>query len=487
MYKIPRYGHTREIGLFFSEDPAMRKDYMLGLILVFSILMSIAAVWFLSLIILRILGHRVGCAAGKPPVIPAEAMGNNNKGSVNTDETGEFIVMQDDQSRVNRTRIVFFMSVLYALAACGVLIWSFIKLKSSFQNFYDYAEDVKDGFAQMPSSLSTAFETSTAFQTPKDEMVTASFRDAIILVEDLASDSSWNTFNESLVEVNDILASAVSFIGFLDSPTETWYIAVLCATGALAVLIFYLLACAWTSGKEGYEFAGETETSGNDIFLNFVGIPLFAFLLAGTWFATSTVFTSGAANADFCYSEIKTGDTALSFLRNLNFDENSAIYKQTDDYLHGCIDGISATMPGADTYDEDLTAAKNIAGVFTSFNVDELETACNGGGASAVMANALALSAELNILITDYEKVYDNMSCEAVAPLIQKAVYEESCQSMSTALLRVFASGLCLSVFGTIILSLRSAIGRPQIYLVQANGEERDDDASYLVESDDEY
>jgi|AntRauTorckE5430_2_1112549.scaffolds.fasta_scaffold00276_13 hypothetical protein len=144
-------------------------------------------------------------------------------------------------------------------------------------------------------------------------------------------------------------------------------------------------------------------------------------------------------------------------------------------------------MPGADTYDEDLTAAKNIAGVFTSFNVDELETACNGGGASAVMANALALSAELNILITDYEKVYDNMSCEAVAPLIQKAVYEESCQSMSTALLRVFASGLCLSVFGTIILSLRSAIGRPQIYLVQANGEERDDDASYLVESDDEY
>jgi|AntRauTorckE5430_2_1112549.scaffolds.fasta_scaffold00276_11 uncharacterized membrane protein YqjE len=140
MYKIPRYGHTRDIGLFFSEDPAMRKDYMLGLILVFSILMSIAAVWFLSLIILRILGHRVGCAAGKPPVIPAEAMGNNNKGSVNTDETGEFIVMQDDQSRVNRTRIVFFMSVLYALAACGVLIWSFIKLKSSFQNFYDYAE-----------------------------------------------------------------------------------------------------------------------------------------------------------------------------------------------------------------------------------------------------------------------------------------------------------------------------------------------------------
>jgi len=140
MYKIPRYGHTRDIGLFFSEDPALRKDYTLGLVLVFAIPMGIAAVWFLSLIILRILGHRVGCAAGRPPIIPAESMANNNKGSVNTDETGEFIVMQADQSRVNRTRIVFFMNVLYALVAGGVFIWSLVKLQSASQNFYEYAE-----------------------------------------------------------------------------------------------------------------------------------------------------------------------------------------------------------------------------------------------------------------------------------------------------------------------------------------------------------
>jgi len=140
MYGIPRYGHTRDISLIFSEDDAMRKDYMLGLILVFAILMGIAAVWFLSLIVLRILGHRVGCAAGRPAIIPAEPMGDNEKGSVKTDETGEFIVMQADQNRVNRTRIVFFMSVLYALAASGVLIWSFFKMQSSFQQFYEYAE-----------------------------------------------------------------------------------------------------------------------------------------------------------------------------------------------------------------------------------------------------------------------------------------------------------------------------------------------------------
>jgi len=140
MYNIPRYGHSRDITVFFSDDNTLRKDYMLGLILVFTIIMTIAAVWIISLLILRILGHRVGCASGGPATIPAESMSVNQKGSVNTDETGEFIVMQADQNRVNRTRIVFFASVLYSLAACGVLLYSFFMAQGAFQDFYESAE-----------------------------------------------------------------------------------------------------------------------------------------------------------------------------------------------------------------------------------------------------------------------------------------------------------------------------------------------------------
>lgn len=140
MYGIPRFGHSRDITLFFEEDTKLRRDYTLGLIMVFAILMSIAALWFISLLILRILGHRVGCASGQSPTIPAEPMADKGKSSVNTDETGEFIVMQADQNRVNRTRIVFFVSVLYSLAACGVLMWSLFSIQSAGQDFYDYSE-----------------------------------------------------------------------------------------------------------------------------------------------------------------------------------------------------------------------------------------------------------------------------------------------------------------------------------------------------------
>jgi len=102
--------------------------------------MGFAALWFLTLMILRILGSRVGCASGSSATIPAESMISKGSYSVHTDETGEFIVMQADQNRVNRTRIVYFLSGLYVIAGCFVLGYSFLLLMRSLSSFYDSAE-----------------------------------------------------------------------------------------------------------------------------------------------------------------------------------------------------------------------------------------------------------------------------------------------------------------------------------------------------------
>jgi hypothetical protein len=102
--------------------------------------MTAAALWFILLLILRILGARVGCGSGNPAVIPAESMMSKGSYSVHTDETGEFIVMQADQNRVNRTRIVYFISGLYAVFACGFLIYGFAMIMNAFSAFHDYAE-----------------------------------------------------------------------------------------------------------------------------------------------------------------------------------------------------------------------------------------------------------------------------------------------------------------------------------------------------------
>lgn len=504
MYGVPRFGRSNDIALFFSEDASLRNKYMIGLIFVFAIIMGIAALWFIILIILRLLGYRVGCASGAPATIPAEPIVENQKDSVCTDETGEFIVMQGDQNRVNRTRILFFLSIILAVAASAVFLKSSFQVQKSLQNFYEYSENVRDKFAKLPESLDVAISSSTEFQTPKDEVVadlttfcptssgnvggqdpseiTANLTNALNAIPDLALEPSFGNFNASMEDINDVLDDAVSFMSFLESPMEPWFISLLVCVGVLLILIVYLFSCAWRAGKEGYVFAGDSGKNCNDKVLHRVAIPLFSLLLAGVWFVTSVAFASSTANADFCYSEITTGNTVLSFLRNLQYDENSTFFQLVDDYLYGCTDGVSAALPKSYEFNVALSSSRSLMDTFISLDVTELDAACSGD-ATSVMAKVQTLSTELDGLITDYSDAYDNISCETIAPLMQKAVYEVGCNSVSSSLLWTFASGLCLAIFGTIVLSLRSATQRPEIYLLNTIEASEDGDNSYIEDS----
>ncbi len=141
-------------------------------------------------------------------------------------------------------------------------------------------------------------------------------------------------------------------------------------------------------------------------------------------------------------------------------------------------------MPSGDDFDAFLSKANSDLELFTALDVDELSNAC-GEDATSTMSNVESFSDDLSKLANDFSKVYDHMSCETVGKLVQKTVYEVSCNSISKGLLWTFISGLCLAAFGTILISLRSATQRPQIYLVSANKAELADDDSYIVGDDD--
>eukprot|EP00554_Chaetoceros_debilis_P000208 CAMPEP_0194081380 /NCGR_PEP_ID=MMETSP0149-20130528/7175_1 /TAXON_ID=122233 /ORGANISM="Chaetoceros debilis, Strain MM31A-1" /LENGTH=525 /DNA_ID=CAMNT_0038763289 /DNA_START=130 /DNA_END=1707 /DNA_ORIENTATION=+ len=505
MYKIPRFGHSQDFTKFFSDSKTEQNDYMQGLILAFSLMMIIAAVWFVALIILRVLGHRVGCASGKPATIPAEPMGDKS-GSVNTNETGEFIVMQADQNRVNRTRIAFFIAVLYTLAACGVLIYSLVVTQNSTQEFYEYAEDVRDSFAAVPANLSTFMESSSTFTTSiadsgliaelstfcpdsasvggvDPSKVAADFGAALSEIDVLNSEATLMELSTSVAGMNDELSDAVEFMSFMKGPGEPWFWVSVLLAGVLAFLTLYLLASAWKAGKEGYEFVGETEENINTKILDFVAIPLFAALVAAAWFGASTAFTASAANADFCVAEISNGDTVLNILQARGFEESSLFYRSADEYLHGCVGGELSHIPAADGYDASLTTAKDLDAIFAGFDVNELDGACFGD-ANVMMATLTKTSAQLSDLATEFGAVYNNISCEHLAPIVQNAVYTNSCHSLSSGFLWTFASALTVAAFGTILLTLRSATSRPQIYLVPAG---QSDDNSYIIGDEDSY
>lgn len=505
MRNIPRYGHTRDFTLYFSQDKSLQEDYSLGLILVFALLMVVAVIWFLSLLILRILGHRIGCAAGRPATIPAEPM-NNKSGSINTNETGEFIVMQADQNRVNRTRIVFFLSVMCALGACGAFLFGIIWTQGTLQDFYGNVDTVRDLFAAMPANLDKTFTESSEFLTMKTSLqndlstscvgtgteandhpatITANLRASLEGVSDISLDPTWTKYNNTVVEMNDLIGEIVGLVDFVEG-TSWYYIFFLSTAGLTAILTIYLEACAWRSGKEGYEFVGEAENTLNTKFLNFIAVPVFALLIAGTWFVTSVAMTTLAANGDFCYAEITTGNEMLKILELRGFDESTDFYKHADEYLHGCANGKFSAMASAAEYNATLLEAKTFIDAYTNLDVATMDAQCTGTpDADSIMTEVKLVSAGLDDLITQYTSVHNSMSCERIAPLVQKSVYEISCNSMSSAFLWVFVSGLLLAVFGSFMISLRSATRRPQIYLVPSNGKSRDDD-SYIVDSDDD-
>ena len=208
----------------------------------------------------------------------------------------------------------------------------------------------------MPASLDAAIEASSDIESSKDSLVTTlgqfclnptgsvggldpkaqtdEIISALEAIPLLSDDSAWTEYNSTLSEMNDVLVDAVTAMKIFQGPSELWFICLTVTVGLIAICTLYLLACAWKAGKDGYEFTGDTDSTFANKILHRLVLPLYALLIAGAWFVTATSFSTVASNSDLCYAEITTGDTVLSILRQLDFDETSDFYIRTDDYLH---------------------------------------------------------------------------------------------------------------------------------------------------------
>jgi len=123
--------------------------------------------------------------------------------------------------------------------------------------------------------------------------------------------------------------------------------------------------------------------------------------------------------------------------------------------------------------------ASNFQEMTPNGDITALQAVC-GGSTSNVVTKSNTVIEKLTVMATAFESIQSGMSCGTMAPLLQNALYENGCNSLSKALLWTFISGLFVSVFGTIMLTLRSATKRPQIYIVTPN-------PALRVDSDDSF
>ena len=153
-------------------------------------------------------------------------------------------------------------------------------------------------------------------------------------VDDISSEATWTTLQTDLTDLDAMLEKLVNFVKLVDGPVTIWFLTAVGTLGLLFLLCLYMLVMAWKSGKEGYQFVGESRATCGSRFLHYFATPLFALLLAVAWFSTSVLFTSQTASSDFCYSEIVTGTTVQKILVERGYAETSDAYLLVDEYLH---------------------------------------------------------------------------------------------------------------------------------------------------------
>lgn len=124
-------------------------------------------------------------------------------------------------------------------------------------------------------------------------------------------------------------------------------------------------------------------------------------------------------------------------------------------------------------------AADNFLALTPNGDATKLQQACGNVITNHILSDSNVVIAKLEIYKTEIETLHTSLSCETMAPLLQKAVYENGCNTMSKGMLWTFVSGLCVAVFGTLMLSLRSATLRPQIYIIDGPSHSDLDSASF--------
>jgi len=174
---------------------------------------------------------------------------------------------------------------------------------------------------------------------------------------------------------------------------------------------------------------------------------------------------------DFCYDEILTGHGVHKILNQKGYASTSGTYKIIDGYLHNCSDQDSVPVELVEIFSKNLTDVRAHADEFLSLTEENMAVCSNSdsSGSEFVMALATNVTDRIIALQSLFLALRSNLSCKRIAPLVQKSVYESGCDSLMTSLMWCWVCLLGLATWCTLIVTLRTATHRPQIYIVPAN------------------
>ena len=123
----------------------------------------------------------------------------------------------------------------------------------------------------------------------------------------------------------------------------------------------------------------------------------------------------------------------------------------------------------AEAYNSALLLEESLEQDFQAM-IDACGASNNEG--TLVKSKTIAVTLELDAIYHGTEDIFVATNCGTVAYLAQDSLYANGCNSLPNSFMWSFIGLLSTATFCTVLLSLRSATTRPQIYIVPPGPDE---------------
>mmetsp|Transcript_10148 Transcript_10148/g.21980 ORF Transcript_10148/g.21980 Transcript_10148/m.21980 type:complete len:571 (+) Transcript_10148:153-1865(+) len=493
----PRFGYTNDLGALIEDGNDQQKEYVLGIIIGAIIIFCVALLWFLVIVILKILGQKkVGFFGGRfvrPGIQPEGGDGNEEKGGVEVvmapggrdqdheiseavpaDSTYDNAV--DDKTEKRFATTVWTVRVLFVLSGIFVIISGGLFYGKGVVSFKNSIDEVRNGIDLVQSAAYKSIKlTDDVIQSqsnleqemePTEEVVAdqicgldeekteqlRSLYDAFVTKFDQLSAA----IDGSLMDFNHDLRSLVALTEEIDSGLDAadafFYVLI-----ALSIIIIGLIVAMLV----GVFFAWKDISNCFTKCIQYAIIwPLFVFFLILSWIFALLFLIFSLAGADFCVSPDQHVENLLTRNEDM-FD--GVIFGFVTYYVTGCKvapQGAQQVKEIAGDARELLVYGHALTELLGQLPIDNIATICGLGtqeveALSALIAILHDTSHALNRGVVGLREV---LACETFNPIYTTFVHQAFCVQGVSGLTYIFSTTLVISIFSMVMIMLRAAL-----------------------------
>jgi hypothetical protein len=446
-HTLPRFSHSGDFSLLFSESPEDAADYSKGLLFVACLTISFFTVWGLLLLLFKCLGKkRLGVFSGHP--------------------------YQQEGGFATAGRVTFLISYMLVFIFSILLVTKGVSQVQATSDTVDATNQdiikIHDEFVGISTNLKDVAQKATPV---RDELVKFLKDDICPLTPDSATEAQVRSLGSStlkaMVELDNFIANDLKDVdealsevrGATEDVDKAAQAAQFTGAGSAAILIPYLivpsflgvaLIMGWCNiYSEGYYF-----------FITWFILPIFLLMIILAYVAAGFVVLTAEGNADFCSggSEDTPEASIDAILAQYNQTPDKLFYNVVTFYANQC----TTSNPWAflQNYYAQLTTAKASLDIFSEAIVtattEQLSQEC-GADYSPILQLINQLRTHTSILLDSSIRSMELMGCKSIVPLYTTVVYEGTCNTSITAASWIFASFFVIAFFSMVMVMFRGA------------------------------